>query len=717
MAGPWEKYADQSSAPASGPWEKYAAAQEPPKDTRYESFGPLASTARGFEDLTNLAVDPLGLRDEIVGAGAAAKEFVTGSRARRTGNPSIWNSAGEAYSEAAGRTRKQEQQAEEYIPWYVRYPAELVGAVGSAGIAKGFRLAPTLAGRVRQGIISGGEYGGASGFGHSEGGVGSRIEGTAWGAGTGAVAAPLITEVVAPVVGAVARTAGSGARGLGQAAGFVRSRSANVDARLNQALAAQNTPPGEAQRMLDEAQAATKFGKTQLNPQMGIADLGPVTRDLADTAALVSPEARAISGDFLVDRARGQYGRINDYLRRSMQVTTGDFAKTQAKLTDEQQRLSKTAYDAFRNMDVRIPVGDVLYGNQIEDLAAAPALKRTLDQAREQFIAATATRDVGGQTVKQAYTDLSPARFDAGKRAIDDMIGSAQKAGRNNEARLLTTLKKQLVKVADESTMAPVLDATGKPAIDAKTGQPLTESLYAKARDVYGSRAEMLEALDSGRAFMKGDAEITGDQYRALSTGEKRMFRIGIAREVRKALGGKRLGTDMISYFDRPNTREVLGEIMTPKQRDRFYQLVELEQGLAATNNAVRGNSATARRQQNILDFSLGTRLGRMIKDQGLRSALSNEVFDQVTKFFAMRDDDAVALTRALFDTDPAAQRATLSRLAQTYGRGHTRAVINRAQRVLKQRMATMRRTLSGITGEIAGNYEARRSPQPQMQP
>jgi hypothetical protein len=604
-----------------------------------------------------------------------------------------------SYSQILDDVRKPEKAFEARHP-YQAVAGEMAGGLTTlaAGPAKVIMSAPNFLARLGQSAKIGAGYGAGGGFGRGEG-VGDRLASTIEGGLTGAVLGPVATEIAAPAIGAAVRGARATGNAFGSAAQFVRGKRANADARLNRALEKQNMTPQEAQIALDEAQAAAKFGKTQLNPQFTIADTGPVTRDLADTASLVSGEARATSGGFLSDRARGQYGRANDYLRRGMQVTNGDFAKTQGKLVEEQQRLSKTAYDAFRKADVRIPVGDVLYNAQIEDLAAAPALKKALAEAREQFVAARTTRDVDGAKVSQAYTELTPARFDAGKRALDDMIDAAQRTGRNNEMRLLTTLKRQLVDVADNATMAPALDKTGKPVLDAN-GSPVMESLYAKARDVFGSRAQLLDSLENGRSFMRGDSEVTGAQYKAMPTGEKRMFRIGVAREVRKALGGKGLNSDMIGYFDKPNTRDVLEEIMTPGQAKKFYNLIDLEQALAATNTAVRGNSKTALRQQNILDFSLGVRLGRAIKDQGLRTALSNEIFDQITKVFAMREGDALAVTKMLFETDPAAQRVILNRLAQTYGKKPASAIVARAQRIARTRMLSAKRALSGAIGE-----------------
>lgn len=605
--------------------------------------------------------DVFGLQDEIVGAGQFARRFVTSGGSL--------DDASQAYSDAAERIRAERRVARDangIVP-------EIVGSLGSGGLAPGFRMAPTFLGRVGQSAKTGAGFGLASGVAQGEGGVTNRLLSGVEGAATGAVAAPVLTEVAGPLIGATVRGTKAVTSPVLQAVQALRGQGRNVDARLNRALLQQNTPPRQVLQQIDEAEQASKFGPTQLDSGFTLADTGPVARDLADTAALVSSEARGEAGKFLNDRARGQFNRLDDYTRRTLKVTNDDFARTQSKLIDEQKGQSAKAYKQAYADPTQYDVGDVLFNRQFDDFAAAGPMRRALGRARALFVEPS---QVAG---KQAA--LTTERFDAGKRALDDMIQASKQAGRNNEARLLTQLKHELLDVID----------TGNPA-------------YKAARDVYSSRADLLEALDGGRAFMKGDSEFTGAQYKKLSTGEKRMFRVGVAREVRKVLGGRTLSSDSLGFFDKPNTRAVLEEIMTPAQTRKLYDLVELEQAMAATNTAVRGNSKTAQRQQNVLDFSLGVRMGRAIKDQGLYTALTNEVFDQITKAFAMREADAVAVTRALFETDPARQRQIVQNLIATYGKGHTRAVIDRAERVARNRVATARRSVAGLVGAVAAD-------------
>jgi hypothetical protein len=690
MAGPWERYAQPSEAesPPAGPWAKYAQAAPTPQQLADEEVrremamspedydkhvrekvkagGVYRPQPTRYNLTSDQTMDVFGLQDEIVGAGQFARRFITSG--------ADLDEASKAYSDAAERVRAERRvarQANGIVP-------EIVGGFGSGGLVKGFRMAPTFLGRVGQSAKAGAGFGAVSGVAQGEGGATNRLLAGVEGAAVGVVAAPVLTEVAGPVIGAAARGTKAVASPVVQAVQFVRSRGGNVDARLNRALQQQNTTPRQALQRIDEAEQAARFGKTQLDSQFTLADTGPVTRDLADTAALVSSEARGEAGQFLNDRARGQFNRLNDYTRRALQVTRDDFARTQSKLVDEQRTLSKKAYDqAYADQNL-YDVGGVLFNRQFDDFAAAGPLRRALGRARSLFV------EPSQLPGKQAA--LTTERFDAGKRALDDMIQTAKQGGRNNEARLLTQLKHELLDVIDGNNPA-----------------------YKAARDVYSSRADLLEAMDSGRAFMRGDAEMTGAQYRKLSTGEKRMFRVGLAREVRKVLGGRTLSSDSLGFFDKPNTRAVLEEIMSPAHARKLYDLVELEQAMAATNTAVRGNSKTAQRQQNMLDFTLGVRMGRAIKDQGLYSALTNEVFDQITKAFAMREADAVAVTRALFETDPAKQRDIVNRLITTYGKGHARAVIDRAERVVRNRVATARRSVAGLVGAVAADP----SPQP----
>lgn len=682
MPGPWEKY----QAQPQGPWTKYQAV-DPEEQKRVDLDAQIRREMEMSPDewektineqmdqglpyrdqpgrwrmLGDQLTDLLGIRDEFAGAGSYTRALV--------GSGFDFDKAADAYSKTADVIRAEQRVARDentIIP-------EILGGFGTTAVGKGFKLAPTLFGRIGQSAKAGAGFAAAAGVGNAEDGIINRAIGGGTGAAMGAVLGPLATEVAAPAIGAVVRGSKSAGRSLADAVATVRGKEANKLARLNKALEQQNMTPSILSRRLNEAQDAAKFGQTQLDPKFTIADTGPVTADLADTAALVSPEARKLSGEFLSNRSRDQFNRANDYFRRSLKVTRDNYAKTQNRLVDEQRVLSGDAYRQAYSDKRDFDFGQVLFDAQFDEMATAGPLQRALKRARNLFI------DPSRAPGKQA--SLNTQRFDSGKRALDDMIQTARNAGRNNEARMLTDLKHKLLSVIDSP----------------KGGN----TAYKAARDVYSSRAELLDSLAEGRKFMRGDAEMTGAQYKTLSTAEKKMFRVGMAREMRKALGGKQLGQDMIGIFDKPNTQEILKEIMSPAQFRKFYQLMDVEEAMAATSRAVRGNSKTAQRQQDVLDFSFGVRLGRAIKDKGLLDALKSEIADQITKAMAMRNADAVAVTQALFETDPAAQRAIAQQLAQRYGGRNSRPLVKRAERIARLALERHRRALVAPVTEQA---------------
>ena len=65
-----------------------------------------------------------------------------------------------------------------------------------------------------------------------------------------------------------------------------------------------------------------------------------------------------------------------------------------------------------------------------------------------------------------------------------------------------------------------------------------------------------------------------------------------------------------------------------------------------------------------------------------------------------MREGDALAVTKMLFETDPDAQREILQRLAQNYGPKPARAIVARVQRIAQSSVLARKRALSAAIGE-----------------
>ena len=699
-----------------------------PRDYMGQGFLP-----EGFRKFTSRMIDPFGVSDEVLGATQFARKFVTSGGDTQQ--------ASKAYSEARDRERIEQDIARKD---YGLAPDIIGGLATGSLMAKGaLKAGVPLAERIWTSAKAGAKFGGAAGVGHSEGGVGERVIGGLYGAGAGAAIGPIASEVVAPLVGRTVAGLQRGGRSALEKAkdvlgDVVPTLKRSTDDRFTRALQRQGMTVDEAAAAYESQLAAGKFGKTQLDTGLTPADLGPATQRQGRAIATIPGRGSSMAEEFFGERQQGQFGRMNEYLRRALSVGKSDYAKTMDKLAAEMKTAADPAYKAFYNLKdgrgrpMRYDVGPVLRKSEMRDAQLAPDLAKTMQRARRQFMSAHTVRDMGRDMNrevllgKDAILGRSPTykltgqRFDSGKQALDDLIEVAK----GNEKRLLTQLKNDLVSVVDRESMRQAVkrqttdafDAKGNkvksgfevPQVDAK-GKPVYESLYGKARDAYGHPAQLKDALTAGRSFMKGDSEMTAAAYKELSTAEKKLFRLGVAREARKVLGGKALGQDMVNHFRKPNTMETLSEVMSPAKFKQFMQLADLEKGMAQTSNIVRGGSPTANKMADVEDLNPFLTMGRVLKDKGFGGAAFDAIGGIIQKTLQMREVDAHNLARVLFEADPAKVRANFARLQLQYGRERARAAVRIAEQAGREIIA--RNALTAAATTQAGQRVSVQSP------
>jgi len=633
----------------------------------------------GLSSFVDYAVNPFGVKDEIDWVGGYVRGLVESG----------------FDSEAA---MKEANEAMEWRRAYDRVKSEQLGIVprivGDIGtIATNPAAAvPSFAMRIAQGAGLGAAYG----AGESEGGVEERLAGAATGGAIGA-GAGLAIEAVRPTVGALAKYGGIAGRKARDVVGdVVPGAKRNTDSRVRRALEQQGMAPEDALASYEAGQAATKLGGAKTELPESIADLGTGTRKLAQAVYTIPGRGAAIAEEVLEGRARTAFGRIRDGLAQSLRIKSAkDFLKTRGTLIDEQKPLSKPAYDAAYANSQPVPLGNTLLKWEMSATREAGKLRDSLEKAVNLFRNKYARGKARGRenlvTLKQV---------DAAKRALDDQIEEALRAGRNAEARLLTQFKRDVVAEADRASMV----ATSQGPV----------SLYAEARKVYSSRAELVDALDEGRKAFRGDVEVNADIYKNMTPAEQRMFKIGVAQEVKKKLGDKRLGNDMASFFDTPNRRELLDTLMgRGKARQQFDELMRREQGMIQTRNVTTRGSQTAMREGAMEDFGVMMTLGRSIQQQGgLIPAILNTVGDFVAQATRMREQDAYQVAKVLFETDPPKVRAILNRLIRKYGAKKVRQA-SRAALVKAMQFRTGAGASASIGGQLGEVQEDRLTLQP----
>lgn len=562
-------------------------------------------------------------------------------------------------------------------------PTALFAPEVRAARALGYAATPAkgLFGQSLRSGVTGGAYGGAYGFGSGEGGFANRGESAGEGAKLG-----LGLGLATPAALRAANLVTSPMRDFGGALANRTMGTVDQDTVITALRRDGYTPE----------QALAKYQEIVENGQLGpnstaevpyaLADLGQNTQRLAQSITSEPGAAQTIGNDFLGARSTGDranpaatsmYDRLNDYLRRAFRTKTMDYGKTLDTIQGEQKALSDVAYDQARNTGKTINVDDILEQSRLGDIELTPSQQALMNHARAQFSGnVNLAPSVYGAQIPARVTDLSVARFDNGKRALDDMIKSALKGGNNNEARLLGEFQKALIARAD--TTVPE---------------------YAAARSVFRSREELLNAADLGRQFMKGDSEITAKMFGDMSPGEQQMFRIGTARQVRQMLGSRAYGEDMTRLFRKPNVQEVL-DIAFPKNtknynpQAQFYNLTDAEQAMQKTYNMAYRGSDTSRIQAGQKDFGNMSIFGRALRQIGTpEGALWVTITEGLQHLTRMREADAVRTARLLFNSDPATIERTLNMLQTRYGSD----VAYKMRRLIEPRM----RAVPGTTGAV----------------
>jgi len=618
------------------------------------ALAPLPNTAEGIPFIGNLL-------DE-------------GTALVKSGLHTVIPQIGAPYSEELALQRARSRQAD------AASPALAAGSKLAAGIATGGplfgRIAPaaTLAGRVGQGVGIGAGVGAVEGFTGGEGGLGERADnatlGALWGAGTGGAI---------PIAGsAVTRGYGMARDAIGPT--FTRLRYGPEEAAdqiLAQRIAREGSSP--ALKRLDlqrgQAVAARMDSNSRATLPETIADTSDDMRRLTGSLYRQGGEAGNVIEDELTRRQRGpanmfanadpdgppqgQMARVMDSTERALQIRSADSARrTEQQIMAEQaaegRHLYQQAYEGSEAFDLQ-PALDAM-GLTIQQYPAPFAAR--LNRARNLFLRS------GSSPNNPMWVD-NVRRFDAAKKSLDDMIETAQRQGQNNLARELTGFKDALLRQVH--------------GID-EAGNPTRNLAYQEARQTWGSAAENREAIEMGRSALREGSEVSVEHFRDLSRGQQRLFRLGFLESLRNALGTKRPGNDVTQLFQQQRVRDLMGEIVPrPAGRnavfrnrpERYGDLMRREGRMVQTNAEVLGNSKTAQRGQDDLNYTgnaLSTMWNRFRSSPSLFNVGVEAIGAGIQRIFAYKQDVALALARRLLEANPEARNQILRRLSRRGG-------------------------------------------------
>lgn len=702
MAGPWERYGanarqmldhqgaamrDQVVPQKAGPWQRYSAAPDEPelgldynspnvrreiealpegnKKRAYDIWADktvAAERAAGMKRLPSVAEGiPIigGFLDEATAAIQSGLNSVSGGR------------IGEPYDAALALERARSRAADAANP-ALAMTSKLAAGVATGGpLFSRLPVAPTLAGRVQQGAVVGGATGLVEGYSRGEGDVGDRMRSAGEGLGTGAA----IGAVLPGLAAGASRVYGAAADRISPAITRMRQGPEQAaDEILARRITAEGATPGQKRLELQEGQQQARLNSnsTATLPET-IADTSDDMQRLAGSVYRAGGEAGNYVRQTLQRRQAGpdnpygrnqtqgpdgQRARIMDSAERAMLIRSSDTARrTERQIMAEQardgRRLYQQAYESAENFDLSTPI--TAMGLRIQQYPAPFAAR--LQRAINLFTVS------GTRGNRPFYVD-NIRRFDSSKKALDDMIDTAQRQGQNNLVRELTQFKDELLRVAHAADDA---------------GRPTRNLVYHEARQTWGTAAENREAIELGRQALREGAEISAEQFRELSRGQQQLFRIGFLESLRSALGKTRPGQDATMLFQQPRVQELMNEII-PASRgqgvfsnrpERFGDVMRREQRMVSTRNAVLGGSQTAQRQGDDIAYTGDALRGmwdRFRQSPSLFNMGVEAIGSGIQRVFGYRQDVALALARRLLETDRTAQNQILRRLQRRAG-------------------------------------------------
>ena len=548
--------------------------------------------------------------------------------------------------------------------------SKVVGGIGSAKPI--LQAGKTLLGRIGLGAgVVGPGHGYVAGFGESEGDFQERNEAGQRGAGAGAIIGGVL-----PVAGATL-TRGTGMVADAAYPWLARmlpggSADKAADTILAQRMRRGGTSPGAvADDLADGQRVATLGPNSQARLPEMIADVSDDMRRLTGSVYRVGGEAGETVKTALDRRQRGPEnpyaarpqggtepaGQMDDVLD-AFDRTMGIRTKGSARSTEQQMLATQKA------------VGERLYTQakaNSEDFDLQPALDAMALKA-QQYPGPFAAKLGRALNLFTYPTNAGRwpvdniARFDASKKALDDMIERAE----GNLKRELVDFKKSLLgRVHD-------YDEAGNATRNVK---------YQQARDTWGTAAENREAIDLGRKALRENSEVSVEQFRDLTPAQQKLFRLGLREAVKEALGNRRPGQDVTLLFQQRRVQELMQEAI-PKSKgakaefsdrpERFGEYMRRQGRMIETRDEVLGNSKTAQRAGDDLQVA-GSMLGQMVNRWRSSPSLANMAIEAVAegwkRLFGFRDDVALALAKRLTVSDPTERARVLAAVQARMGK------------------------------------------------
>lgn len=513
----------------------------------------------------------------------------------------------------------------------------VVGAAIPGLVAAPFTGGQSLLGTMGRGGVAGAIEGGLHGAGNADGQdvAGQAIRGAGIGLGAG-IAAPAIVAGGAAAKNAVMDPA----TGVFEAI-TGRANASKANRALANTLQTSGKTPQEIADMIARARA-------QGQPEYRVMDaLGVAGQRRASGVARAGGDAATEIADFLEKRQLDQGDRVASFIDDAFGTRGTTAAQTRDGLMASRSAEADAAYSAARGnaapVDVRGALGaiDSRIGGMSGSGIVGDGIDAKLATYRRRLAGDGAGLGPGVQSAELSDFD----RVLGVKQAIQDDIGAAVRAGRNNEAR-------ELSKVVSE------LDA----ALEASS------DMYRTANDGFRTASRVIDAVDTGAGMAtRGRAADNVPQFSAMTPDEQGAARVGYGDNLLARLEAVTAPTANRAkpLLSTKRTTEADAMALDPRT---YAERLSREDQMWATQNRALGGSRTADNLQDI-DAMNGLAGGAL---DVARSAGNLQFGDMVAKIGAMlgpvargqTDGTRQLIAKMLMSGNPAVDLAPVVRQA-----------------------------------------------------
>lgn len=420
-------------------------------------------------------------------------------------------------------------------------------------------------------------------------------------AGIGAVTAPGVPSLVAQTVERGARGAVNAGRNAAERV-FNPERAAErtvADAFVRDATG--NIAPNMTGQQA-EALGRTRLAAAAPEQDARLMDIGGErVRDLARSAANISPEARQVLTDVIQPRFETQNQRAITAIR-DIAGTAGNATHVQRGIEDASRVVNRQAYDRAYQMGANGISSPV-----ITRILQAPAAREAVEAAADGF----ANKQAAGRVttgMRSQNGEFTLEFLDQVARTLSDREGALRIAGNRDAAATIGELRRQLQDQLDLAV--PAFQAArgyaatffqASDALDAGRRVALGKFTAADARDRVGER------ITTGNWTSAQIAQAIG----RMSPTERALFREGYVSGWVEKLSATGDNRNVVSLLNgSPKVREELATVLGANRARQLEAYLHVERTLDRIRTAVGGNSTTARQ---LVQLGLATGAGASI--------------------------------------------------------------------------------------------------------